>query len=58
MRGHAIVSSDYAIKVINLIYPNSLERVIAEREKQIVIAKQISKSGEQLWNTSMHEWVP
>ena len=43
MRGHAIVSSDYAIKVINIIYPNSLERVIAEREKQIVIAKQISK---------------
>lgn len=48
MRGHAIVSSDYAIKVINLIYPNSLEHVIAEREKQIVIAKKISKSGEQL----------
>lgn len=48
MRGHAIVSSDYAIKVINLIYPNSLEHVIAEREKQIVIAKQLINSGEQL----------
>jgi len=47
MRGHAIVSSDYAIKVINLIYPNSLEHVIAEREKQIFLAKQISKTGEK-----------
>lgn len=43
MRGHAIVSSDYAIKVINLLYPNSLSNTIVERKKQIALADELTK---------------
>ena len=39
MRGHAIVSSDYAIKVINLKYTNNYNIVINERNIQIEFAK-------------------
>lgn len=39
MRGHAIVSSDYAIKVINLKYTNNYNIVINERNIQIELAK-------------------
>lgn len=35
MWGHAIVSADYAIKVVNLKYPNDMDAVLAERERQI-----------------------
>ena len=35
MRGHAIVSMDYAIKVRNLQEADKLELVRKEREKQI-----------------------
>ncbi|MCP1288429.1 hypothetical protein NK211_13675 [Mammaliicoccus sciuri] len=41
MRGHAIVSSDYAIKVMNIISNNDLKLVTEERNKQIHIAKDI-----------------
>lgn len=44
MRGHAIVSSDYAIKVINLIYPNNLNSVVVERKAQIALAKKITRN--------------
>jgi hypothetical protein len=35
MREHAMVASDYAIKVINLNYPDDMDAVKAEREWQI-----------------------
>lgn len=39
MRGHAMVSSDYAIKVIQLKDPKDLDRVRVERERQIALAR-------------------
>lgn len=42
MRGHAIVSADYAIKVINLQQPNNEAAVIQEREKQLELAKHLA----------------
>lgn len=39
MRRHAIVSSDYAIKVVNILYPHDEQAVLKEREKQIQLAK-------------------
>ena len=39
MRGHAIVSADYAIKVRNLQEADKLELVRQEREKQIRLAE-------------------
>ena len=39
MRGHAIVSSDYAIKLINLEYKNDYDLVKSERNIQIELAK-------------------
>ena len=35
MREHAMVASDYAIKVVNLKYPNDMEAVKELREWQI-----------------------
>lgn len=43
MRGHAIVSSDYAIKVIQLKDPLDLDRIRAERERQIALAQDFLK---------------
>ncbi len=43
MRGHAIVSSDYAIKVIQLKDPKDLDRVRVERERQISLAQDFLK---------------
>lgn len=43
MRGHAIVSSDYAIKVIQLKNPKDLDRVRVERERQISLAQDFLK---------------
>lgn len=37
MRGHAMVSSDYAIKVVNLLTSNSLEASTKERRRQLKI---------------------
>ena len=39
MRGHTIVSSDDVIKVIQLKYPKDLDRVRAEREREIALAQ-------------------
>lgn len=41
MRAHAIVSSDYAIKVINLLLPDDINKVKYERNKQIKTARLI-----------------
>lgn len=35
MREHAMVASDYAVKVVNILQPDNKEAVIAEREWQI-----------------------
>ena len=43
MRGHVIVSSDYAIKVIQLKYGKDLDRVRVERERQIALARDFLK---------------
>ena len=43
MRGHAMVSSDYAIKVIQLKDPIDLDRIRAERERQIALARDFLK---------------
>lgn len=39
MREHAMVASDYAIKTINLKYPNDMNAVRTEREWQIASLK-------------------
>lgn len=41
MRGHALVSSDYAIKATNLMTNNSLEDVILERKRQLKIIDEL-----------------
>ncbi len=43
MRGHAIVSSDYAIKVIQLKDPVDLDHIRAEKEQQIAFARDFLK---------------
>jgi len=42
MREHAMVASDYAIKVINLMYPNNMKAVRFERDLQITSLKLIT----------------
>lgn len=44
MRGHAIVSADYAVKVINLQSPDDKQAVIRERKQQIELATEWQKS--------------
>ncbi|KGE18781.1 putative immunity protein [Paenibacillus wynnii] len=44
MRGHAMVSSDYAIKVTNLLTHNSLDASTKERERQLKIIGGLLKS--------------
>ncbi len=41
MRGHSIVSADYAIKVLNVMHNNQIEPVIAERQVQIELAERL-----------------
>ena len=48
MRGHAIVSADSAVKVLNLQRPDDTEAVRKEREKQIVLATKWQKSINEL----------
>lgn len=43
MKEHAMVASDYAIKVITLLYPNEIEKVTEERLWQIKNLKSISE---------------
>lgn len=37
MRGHAVVSSDYAIKVTNILFPKNIVKVEEERNRQLTI---------------------
>lgn len=41
MKEHGMVASDYAIKLINIIYPNNLEKVREERMNQISFMKSV-----------------
>lgn len=41
MRGHAMVSSDYAIKVMNIIHGDVIQLVTEERERQIQLVDSI-----------------
>lgn len=43
MRGHAIVSADYAVKVINLQSSDDMQAVVRERKQQIELAKEWQK---------------
>lgn len=43
MRKHAMVSSDYAVKVINLLFPNDVNAVRQERFWQIEHLKSIEE---------------
>ena len=46
MKEHAMVASDYAVKVINLKYPMAMEAVKKERLWQIDELKEIKKSNQ------------
>ncbi len=46
MKEHAMVASDYAVKVINLKYPMDMEAVKKERLWQIDELKEIKKSNQ------------
>ena len=48
MRGHAIVSADYAVKVINMQSPDDMKAVISERKQQIRLAKEWQKCINEL----------
>ncbi|MFC2769347.1 MAG: putative immunity protein [Streptococcus gordonii] len=48
MRGHAIVSADYAVKVVKLLSQDDIESVRKEREKQIASAIKWQKSINEL----------
>ena len=43
MREHAMVASDYAIKVINLLFPNNVNAVKQERLWQINHLKNVEE---------------
>lgn len=45
MREHAMVCSDYAIKTIQLAYPNNKEWITSEREWQLKALKEIKASS-------------
>lgn len=41
VKRHALIASDYAITLINLMYPNNLEEVRKERKVQIELMKSV-----------------
>lgn len=41
VKRHALIASDYAIKVINLLYPGDMEQVKKEREVQIALMESV-----------------
>ena len=41
VKKHVLIATDYAIKIINLKYPNNLEEVRREREVQIKLMKSL-----------------
>jgi hypothetical protein len=44
MRGHALVSGDYTVKLINTLMNHSLEDVTKEREGQLRILANLLKN--------------
>jgi hypothetical protein len=42
VKNHALWASDYAIKLINKLYPNNLDEIKKEREIQIELMKSVS----------------
>jgi len=40
MREHAMVCSDYAVKTVQLVFPDNMERITAERQWQLNALKQ------------------
>lgn len=42
MKEHAMVASDYAIKFINIMYPNDFEKITEERNWQLEKLKEIN----------------
>ncbi len=42
VKRHALIASDYAVTLINLMYPKNLEEVRKERETQIELMKSVS----------------
>lgn len=43
MKEHAMVASDYAVKVVNLLFPNDLDAVSCERLWQIECLKSVKR---------------
>lgn len=41
VKRHALIASDYAVKVINLLYPGNLDEVKKERELQIKLMESV-----------------
>lgn len=41
VKNHALIASDYAIKLINAMYPDNLEVVSRERQEQIKLMKSV-----------------
>ena len=41
VKRHALIASDYAVKVVNLLYPGNWDEVRKERELQIALMKSI-----------------
>jgi hypothetical protein len=41
VKRHALIASDYAVKLINMLYPNNFDEVRKEREAQIELMKKV-----------------
>lgn len=41
VKNHALIASDYAVKLINSLYPNNLDEVRKERDTQIRLMKSV-----------------
>lgn len=41
VKRHALIASDYAVKLINLLYPHDMDEVKKERETQIALMKSV-----------------
>ena len=41
VKRHALIASDYAIKLVNLMYPKNFEEVVKERKIQIELMKSV-----------------
>ena len=52
MREHAMVASDYAVKVINMLYPDHMDMVITERLWQIRHLKGVKQTDKHVLRRS------